>query len=351
MATSDRGRRLLATPALLLAGLFMVVTGCGGGSTSSNSSSSSSIVIKVGTGRDLVETFMADLARFTSKYGVNVTVIPSDTSYTEFVQGVSRGDYDIATIGYPQLASAIDTGLTSDVKVVAGFSAGGQNIVVRKGVTVSSWCDLQGKKVGSPLSTGTGIVLQIILKQNHCDLSKIQLIQGGFTGTPELQALQTAQWDAITYWEPIPAVAVVGGYAYRPQGVSMTDIPGNGLMLAGPKLLKNRSLMVNFMKGYVDAMEYYRQNPAVFIKNGSQFTGLSDTVTKQALSDIGVDYRVDLTEAKTIASYGTQFGFTKSDVSGRVADGVDLSFLAAATGKSQSELSGQITFQPVVAAP
>ena len=50
------------------------------------------------------------------------------------------------------------------------------------------------------------------------------------------------------------------------------------------------------------------------------------------------DYRVDIQNAINVAKQGPKFGFTKADMSGKVASYFDLSYLAEATGKPVDQL-------------
>jgi hypothetical protein len=50
-------------------------------------------------------------------------------------------------------------------------------------------------------------------------------------------------------------------------------------------------------------------------------------------------YRVNVQNAINVAKEGPKFGFTKADMSGKVTDYFDLSYLAEATGQSVEQLS------------
>jgi len=304
--------------------------------------------VKIGVYREISEAFLWNIGQFSRKYGIEPQFLEAG-SYPEQLQAVAHGDDDIGIIGIPQIATLADKNLSS-LKVVAGFSLGGQNIVVRKDINATSWKDLEGKTVGSPLSTGTGIMLQIALLESGADMSKVKLVQSGFTGTAELQALQSHQWDGLGFWSPVVDQAVVGGYAKYVPGMDMnaTSIgPANGVMVAGPSLLGNRTLLVNFLKAFTESMNYTRSNPNRWVDIAIQLTSTNNAVVRESLKHQDLSYDIDVQAAQKIAKYGPKFGFATTDVSSTVANFIDASYLAAATGKSVSDVTQPVHMSPV----
>ena len=55
-------------------------------------------------------------------------------------------------------------------------------------------------------------------------------------------------------------------------------------------------------------------------------------------------YHVDVAAAEKAAEFGPEFGFATSDVSAQIPNVVDLSYLAAATGESESTLMQPVPF-------
>jgi hypothetical protein len=71
----------------------------------------------------------------------------------------------------------------------------------------------------------------------------------------------------------------------------------------------------------------------------TQYTGGSQPILDEAMKHTVWDYRVDISNAMNVTREGPKFGFTKTDMSDKVASYFDLSYLAEATGKSVDQLS------------
>jgi len=329
---------------------LVAVTACGGSSQNPSGSTTptTTATVKIGVYREISEAFLWNIGQFSRKYGIEPQFLEAG-SYPEQLQAVAKGDTDIGIIGIPQIATMASENLSS-LKVVAGYSLGGQNIVMRNDENVSNWKDLEGKTVGAPLSTGTGIMLQIALLESGADMSKVHLVQSGFSGTAELQALQSKQWDGLGFWSPVTDQAVVSGYGHYVPTMDMnkTSIgPANGVMVAGPKLLGNRTLLVNFLKAFNESLDYTRSNPNRWVDIAIQLTSVSNAVVREALKHQDLNIDIDVQAAQKTAKYGPQFGFAKTDASGQIANFIDASYLAEATGKSVSDVTKPVQMSPV----
>ena len=71
----------------------------------------------------------------------------------------------------------------------------------------------------------------------------------------------------------------------------------------------------------------------------AQYTGGSPAILDEAMKHSRWTYRVNVQNAINVAKEGPKFGFTKADMSGKVTDYFDLSYLAEATGQSVEQLS------------
>ena len=82
------------------------------------------------------------------------------------------------------------------------------------------------------------------------------------------------------------------------------------------------------------------RDQAAYTKFVGQLTGIKPNVAQLAFSGLYFSEMIDMGSITGAAKLGPQFGYTKKDVSGVVADFVDFGPLMAATGKSRKELSG-----------
>jgi ABC-type nitrate/sulfonate/bicarbonate transport system substrate-binding protein len=214
---------------------------------------------------------------------------------------------------------------------------------MRKGVDLRTWKDLVGKKIGRAPGTFAQILFILAAQANNVDISKINLINVTAVGTAELQALKNGDLDGLVLFSPTVDRGVVEGYAYYPPccDISSTATFGgrNQILAASDEFLKDRQTAVNFLKAYLDAKSYYLQNRDKAVEVIGQYTGVSKDVIDEALKHATWDHRVDVQTAIAVAKEGPKFGFTKADMSDKVASYFDLSYLSEATGTPIDQLN------------
>ena len=136
---------------------------------------------------------------------------------------------------------------------------------------------------------------------------------------------------------------MIEGYGYYPPccdiGATKEFGAGNQLLAANTNFLKDRKLAVTFLKAYVESMDFYGKHPDKTVALVAQYTGGSPAILDEAMRHSRWTYRVNVQNAINVAKEGPKFGFTKADMSGKVADYFDLSYLAEATGQSVEQLS------------
>ena len=136
---------------------------------------------------------------------------------------------------------------------------------------------------------------------------------------------------------------VVEGYAYYPPccDISSTATFGgrNQLLGANTDFLKDRQTAVNFLKAYLESEDYYVHNRDKAVEVITQYAGVGKDVIAEALKHATLEHRVDVQTAIAVARQGPKFGFTKADMSDKVASYFDLSYLSEATGKPIDQLN------------
>jgi ABC-type nitrate/sulfonate/bicarbonate transport system substrate-binding protein len=278
---------------------------------------------------------------FGKKYGLRVEVSAATTN-ADMQRAVQTGGVELASLGY-QSPAVMAEQKVSTVKVIAGSYVGGQNLIMRKGVELRSWKDLESKRIGRPPGTYVMILFTLAAQEFGVDLAKVNLINTTAAGITELQALKGGDLDGMLHWSPVIDRAVLDGYAYFPSccdiGATPTYGAGNQLIGANTNFLKDKATVLNFMKAFLEAQEYYSKNKDKAAELIAQYSGASVAVINEALKRSRWDARADIQAAINVAKKGPAFGFTKADMSGEVRNYFDLSLLAEATGKPIAELS------------
>ena len=277
---------------------------------------------------------------FAEASGFRVEYIPAGTN-AEMQRNLQSG-VEIGTLGYQSPAVMAEQNVTN-VKIVAVEQLGGQNLIMRKGVELNSWKDLEGKRLGRPPGSYVAILFTLAAKENGVDLSRVSLLNTTSAGPAELQALKSGDLDGLVLWSPVIDRAVVEGYAYYPAccDIGQTEKYGGGnqILAANTDFLKDRETAVKFLKAYADSLEFYVKNPEKAVRLITEYTGVSKEVIAEAWKHGIWDVRADVRTMINVASQGPVFGFSKSDVSAKVPNYVDMSYLSAATGKPVDQLT------------
>jgi ABC-type nitrate/sulfonate/bicarbonate transport system substrate-binding protein len=296
--------------------------------------------IRIMVARSIAAAPMLAVGPFAERYGLKTEILPFATN-AEMQNGLRTGSAQLGQLGQQSPAILADQGAT-DVKVIAGYVTGAQNLIVRKAAGIRSWKDLEGKNVGRPPGTYAAILFALAAQENNVDVSKINLVNTTAVGTVELQALKNGDLDALVMYSPAIDRAVVEGYAEYPPCCDIMATKkfgkGNQIYAATASFLNDRATVVKLLKAYVESQQYYVNNPEKALELTGQFTGVPRQVLLESMKHLAWDYRVDLQAAINVAKEGPAFGFTKADMSAKVPAYFDLSFLSEATGRPVDQL-------------
>ena len=308
-------------------------------SASPRSRAETPTTVRITLARSVSSIPLWGIGPFAEKEGFHVDYIPAGTN-ADMQRNIQSG-VELGTLGYQTPAIMAEQNV-SNIKVVAGEQFGGQNIIVRKGVTVNSWKDLEGKRIGRPPGSYVAILFALAAKENGLDLSRTNLINTTPAGPAELQALKSGDLDALVLWSPVIDRAVVEGYGYYPAccdiGATKKYGAGNQVIGANTQFLKDRDAATQFLKAYSQSLSYYVQNPGKAVALINEYTGVNRDIITEAWKHGIWDVRADVGTMVNVAKEGPAFGFTKTDMSAKVSDYVDLSYLSAATGKPVADL-------------
>jgi hypothetical protein len=256
---------------------------------------------------------------FAEKAGFRVEYIPAGTN-ADMQRNLQSG-VELGTLGYQSPAVMAE-----------------QNVA-----NVKSWKDLEGKRIGRPPGSYVTILFTLAAQENGVDVSKVNLISTTSAGPAELQALKSGDLDGLVLWSPVLDRAVVEGYGYYP---SCCDIgktekygAGNQILAANTDFLKNRDVAVRFLKAYSESLDFYVKNPDKAVSLITEYTGVSKDVIAEAWKHGIWDVRADVRTMVNVAKQGPVFGFSKTDMSAKVPDYVDMSYLSAATGRPVDQLT------------
>ena len=195
------------------------------------------------------------------------------TSVTTFIVGVDKGNL-----------KAIDT---------VAYSGASNSIMVAKNSPIKTVADLRGKKLATQFGTGSDYTLRTkVLAKYGLNSSNVELVNVKYAD--QVAALASGSVDAFAGTEPYPAVAEARDIARQLISFDKFDLVPVMLAIRSPVLEKRRAEVVQFMKGWLAAVEVFQKNPSlaakivrgVFKAHGHD---LPEAVVATALSCLGVD--------------------------------------------------------------
>lgn len=296
-------------------------------------------VVRIAASRGIVSAPIWNVSNHAVQYGFSVQMSVLFT-YADQQRAAQNNQTEIATTGINNPAIIADQGITN-LRYIAGQQFGGQNLLLRKNVTADNWKSLEGKTIGLVPGTYARVLFLVAAQEGGADLEKIKIVNVS-VGATALEALRKGDLDGFVLFAPMTDQVVVEGTGYYPPKLDIGACslgPANGGLLANVEFLANKTLALNFMKAYVASIQEM-QNEAAFTKVATQLAGISAAVAQESFRNLYFSESIDVKAITAAAKLGPRFGFTKSDVSDKVAGLIDFGPLMAATGKTQDQLSG-----------
>jgi ABC-type nitrate/sulfonate/bicarbonate transport system substrate-binding protein len=296
-------------------------------------------VVRIAASRGVVSAPVWNLSTHAAQHGFSVEMSVLFT-YADQQRAAQNRQTELATTGINNPAIIVDQGITN-LRFIAGQQFAGQNLILRKGVTADTWKALEGKTIGVVPGTYARVLFLVAAQEGGADLDKIKLVNVS-VGATAIAALRNGDIDGFVLFAPMTDQVVVDGIGHYPPkldiGASSLG-PANGGILANTEFLANKSLAVNFMKAYVASIREM-QDEAAFVRVATQLAGIKPTVAHESFRNLYFSETIDVDAMTKAARVGARFGFTKSDVSDKVASLIDFGPLMAATGKTQAQLTG-----------
>ena len=327
-------------PALIL---IVLATACGGASTSANVSGSDQPLnrpIEIGAAPDVLHQtpfqILPNVAK--DKYGLDIEVKPF-TRYPDIRTAIASGSLDVGVFGPNDLVTLLGQG-NSKVIAVAGYATGGDYLMVRSGVTVNDWSDLNGLRM-AVAQGGIGWMKLVASLQQH-GVAYDAVKTTNLPSAPGMQdALSSKQVDAVQIWDPFGASLAAKGLAYYPKfDIEHSDVLGawNSIIVMTTDFASNHPKAASkVIEAVFDATHQMTSDLGTWAKVLS-FTKLPTDTLIAAESHISYSPALDQARLVKLATFMYKLGIVPKDVSGEIAKAVDYQYVATATGKSPQQL-------------
>jgi ABC-type nitrate/sulfonate/bicarbonate transport system substrate-binding protein len=255
------------------------------------------------------------------------------------LNALAGNSLDMAAMGYIFFLKLLDKGV--DVTAVSGVSERGTRLIVRKGVSVKDWSDFSHLKVGVARGSTQDLQFQSCLKEHGVDVKSVQTT--AFTNAVDMTiGLQQGSVDAAVMWEPQASQALLNGVGSEFEPVYPCAWSSNAMLVVRTEFLKqNRAAVTAILSSLSAAATKLSGDPELWVTEARKFAPLSAEIQAKAITNSGesvILYTKDLPKMSSImfANSYLQHELKPEDFTAHI----DLSPLEAATGKSNTELTG-----------
>ena len=278
------------------------------------------------------------LTQNAQKYGFSIDLLNFDR-YADALVALQNGQLQFSGLGYVNIPTIIDRKMDK-VKIIAGNMLGGTEIVVRRGIKVNTWKDLEGLKIAASANSMGEHLLRVNAQEHGFDINKVNFVRM-VPGPAALIALKQGEIDGLIAWEPWAAQTVVDGSGYIPKprlGDSSIGKINGVLGTNADYAAANREVVVRFIKALMEINAYLTRNVDEHVKTAVGFMGIQPAIARKAIESFTYDDNIYIKPTRAYAKLVHSYGLTKADTSEQVLNVVDFSFLEAASGKNRKQL-------------
>ena len=238
--------------------------------------------------------FVADDLGYFKELGITVSMA-FDDDRSNVLAAMTRGDIevDMRTVGEHQ-GRPRDANTPGVIIGTIDESLGGDGVIVDD--TIKSVSDMKGKTVAVESNIPARLLLQLELKKAGLTLKDLNLKE---IATADTVAVFTdSSVPVVATYEPFMSQAVKNLPDRKPRIlISSKDYPGIIIDIIAARsddLKANPEKYKKFLKGVYKAVDYYKTNPADFIKKAAPHFNLSEPDVKDILdtSLIYTDYKM-----------------------------------------------------------
>jgi sulfonate transport system substrate-binding protein len=238
--------------------------------------------------------------------------------YADARTALLSNSVDVSAVGPGDLAIVAAQG-SKNLIGLTGVGSSPKFLVVRKGVKIENWSDINGKKIA--IAPGSAVWFQwamTLIERNipYNSFTPVN-VQGG--GTAFVQAMKRGDVDAMVLWEPFESQSVAEGDAYFARGLDYSKSKAVGaelgmLAASGEAMAKKRELVRRFLWAYLKAEQALAADKAVFADVYSKYTGLPIAVTTESAKVISLGGVLDRGQVERLADAAFKQGIVQKNV-------------------------------------
>lgn len=282
---SRKSYRMLGA-GVLAAVLAVVMAGCGSSSSGSSKAvgstkSPTTVTIAYDTGTaSSALPWIASESGILSKHGIKPKMEALASS--SITQALVGGSIDVAFASSVTVPTAVEHG--ADL-VALGASYQGPIFSVVGKSSITGLAGLKGKKLGTTqVGSTTYVLAEQLIKQAGLGPKDVTLVPLG-SNSASLAALKNGAIDAAVLSQPATAQAIAqGSTMIYDQASSGTKSVGWVITVRRDYLEKNKALLTNLLKGYIETVHFMKTQPDKAAPMLADLLGIQDpTVLKGSL--------------------------------------------------------------------
>lgn len=263
--------------------------------------------------------------------GVDVELVKF-ARYADTRTALASGSIDMGSIGPADVPIALSSGLKT-ITALMGVGVSPKNPILRKGLTLAKWSDLQGLKIGIAPGSAVWFQFAATLIENGIDYAKLTTLNMQGAGTVMIQAMQRGDIDTFIGWEPFESMAMqqLGAQRVEALDYSRSQAVGPELGMVGANkayLAGQREAVKRFIWAYLAIQDRLGASKPGLAQAIAAWTGLDATIAGNVAATITLGQFLTLDQVKRQARAFNQFGVLTRDVSGEL-DGYFESALVA----------------------
>ena len=244
--------------------------------------------------------------------------------YADARTALLSNSVDVSAVGPGDLAIVAAQG-SKNLIGLTGVGSSAKYLVVRKGVKIDDWADINGKKIA--IAPGSAVWFQwamTLIERNvpYNSFTPVN-VQGG--GTAFVQAMKRGDIDAMVLWEPFESQVVAEGDAYFATKLDYSQSRAVGselgmLAASGEAMANKKELVRRFLWAYLKVEEQLAKNNDAFADAYSKYTGLPLNVTKSSANVIKLGGVLTKDQVGRLAEAAFKQGIVQKDVTKEAAE-------------------------------
>jgi sulfonate transport system substrate-binding protein len=266
--------------------------------------------------------------------GVDIELVKF-ARYADTRTALASGSIDAGSIGPADVPIALSQGIQT-ISGIMGVGEAQKFPIVHKGLTLTKWEDLVGKRIGIAPGSAVWFQFAATITEAAIPYNKLTTINMQGAGTAFLQALERGDIDLFIGWEPYESQAEQQGLGTRATALdySKSKAVGAELGLVGVNrdyLAKQREAVKRLVWSYLSIQDRLNASKEALAQAISAYTGLPEPVATNVAKVTTLGQFLTLAQMQRQAAEFSRLGVLTRDVSADLGPYFETALVAEVT--------------------